>query len=420
MMLYTLENLKKYISLKWNEKIIHDSFDTDIDEDLQCYTSSYVLELQAIKTMYDYIHTPDEDGFGKDVCEKSFIIADELEAQISYHRAAYKLLRNFVDERFVQLGSLLQEQNPLTLQDSEILHNIHIWYRENANRIFYTLDNQNDKLSKSVFGLTRSTLKNYISALSNRVYSHDYLRKNYRIKQLWECLISSTNAFNNEVEEIEKIQNNFFSLQKTSYSSKSLAADYDEIIDKLGNFPKNNIAKSCCNPKRGNCVAIMEANNNKWFTLSGLDNTGVLSESNDDIYNLGQNLSMLGFSYSRLTGDVMRYTKYNNIDCTNHPFLMTPVQLSQDTDRDNQKKEYTCCERKLLASEPNAPDYKFFIKYKPCKRCLPAMAHKNITSFIYATEKGFYNQNNTIKTIHIRDLGDSYKVSEDFDIEKDY
>lgn len=48
------------------------------------------------------------------------------------------------------------------------------------------------------------------------------------------------------------------------------------------------------------------------------------------------------------------------------------------------------------------------------------MAHKNITSYIYAKEKGFYNQNNTIKTIHIRDLGDSYKVSEDFDIEKDY
>lgn len=425
-MYIALESLKKEIYLKWNTETIIDHFDNEIYADNQYYPSDYVLEFQAVKTMYDYYHHSNDDLISKTVCDKCFFIADELNAQISYYRTIYHILRKFVNERFLQLGHLLHEQNnyegiinhPL-LENPETLRDIAIWYENTRPEIHALLKDKDNEFPKAAFGVTLRTLRNYTSALLQCRYglNLDILP---RIKKLWECLNNSSINFNNGINEIERIQNDFFNPQVFSHPITDIETRYNELINQLKNFPNSKIAKSCCKEGRGSCVAIMDADGRKWYTLSGLDNTSVLQAGSDEIYMLGQQLSMPGFSYARLNGDVVRYTKYNNTNLSNHPFLINPVKLSQDPDALNQQDDYSCCERKLLASDPNGDHYEFFIKYKPCKRCLPAMAQRNIISHVYAHEKGFYNQNDTIKTIRIRNWGNRYKIFEDFDIEKDY
>ena len=426
-MLIALESLKKEILLKWNTETIEDPFDREIYVGNQYYPSDYVLELLAVKAMHDYYHHPNDNLISKAVCTKCFIIADELNAQISYYRTVYRILRKFVNNGFLQLGRLLHERNnyesirnhPL-LENSETLRNISIWYQETRPEIFSLLNDKGNDFSKSVFGVTPRTLKYYTNALLQCEYGLSNQKIFSRIKQLWQYLESSARNFNKGIEKIERIQNDFFNPQVFSHPIADIETRYNYLINQLKNFPNNKIAKSCCKEGHGSCVAIMDVDNRKWFTLSGLDNKRVLNAGSDDIYTLAQKLSMPGYSYARLNENVVRYTRYNNANPDYHPFLNNPVQLSQDPDRLSQQDDYSCCERKLLASDPNGINYRFFIKYKPCKRCLPAMAHDNIISHVYAHEKGFYNQNETIKNIRISDLGNSYKISEDFDIEKDY
>ena len=425
-MYIALQSLKKELHLKWNTETIIDYFDDEFYADNQYYPSDYVLELQAVKTMCDYYHHTNDNLISKDVCTKSFIIADELYAQISYYRTIYHILRKFIDERFLQLGRLLNEQNnderiinhPL-LENPETLRNTAIWYEDTRPEILAFLKDKDNEFPKAAFGVTLRTLRNYTNALLQCRYG---LNPNIlpRLKKLWQCLNNSSHNFNKGIERIERIQNEFFNPQVFSHPITDIETHYNELINQLKNFPNSKIARSCCKEGRGSCVAIMDADGRKWYTLSGLDNTSVLHAGSDQIYILGQQLSMPGFTYARLNGDVVRYTKYNNANPDYHPFLNNPVKLSQDPDRLSQQNDYSCCERKLLASDPNGNNYRFFIKYKPCKRCLPAMAHDNIISHVYAHEKGFYNQNETIKNIRISDLGNSYKISEDFDIEKDY
>lgn len=425
-MYIALESLKKEILLKWNTETIKDSFDDEFYVDNQYYPSDYVLELQAVKTMYDYHNHTDDNLISKDVCTKSFIIADELNAQISYYRTVYRILRKFVNDGFLQLGRLLHEQNnyegiinhPL-LENPETLRNIAIWYEDTRPEIHALLKDKDNEFPKAAFGVTLRTLRNYTSALLQCRYGFN-LDILPRIKKLWQCLNNSSENFNKGIEEIERIQNDFFNPQVFSHSITDIETRYNELINQLKNFPNSKIAKSCCKEGRGNCVAIMDADDCKWYTLSGLDNTSVLHAGSDEIYMLGRQLSMPGYSYARLNGDVVRYTEYNDTNLANHPFLNNPVKLSQDLNRIQQQDDYSCCERKLLASAPNGNHYEFFIKYKPCKRCLPAMAQDNIISHVYAREKGFYNQNDTIKTIVVKQLdNETYRICESFDIKKD-
>ncbi len=431
-----LEKLRNSISLKWNEETIIDRFDEKIQTDRQFYPSDYVLELQAVKTLFDFHHYLNNDlnnELNKKICTKYFIIADELAAQISYYRKIYQLLRNFVDNRLIELGRLLENQESTTIVDSSLYsRNRNVfemasnWYEDSGRDVLTYLDGDYKTFVKNIFGVTFKTLKDYIQALSRFKNQNDFDRKISRIKQFWICLSKSSESFNSNLSEIEKLQNNFSTFKPFKHFSNNLIDDYNNLIDRLRNLPNNSLAKSCCNKNNGNCVAIMQAGNEKWFTLSGLDDTNVLAESDDKIYELGQQLSMPEFKYARLTGDVLRYTIYMGTDPIthkdyNHPFLHNYVELSNDQDIQTQGKEYTCCERKLLACVPNAQKYNFFIKYKPCKRCLPAMAHDNIVSNIYATEKGFYDQNETIKTITVEDLGGrAFRIYEHFVIEKDY
>lgn len=427
-MYIALASLKKEIRLKWNTETVIDHFDDEIYVDNQYYPSDYVLELQAVKTMYDYYHHSNDDLISKTVCDKCFFIADELNAQISYYRTIYHILRRFVNERFLQLGHLLHEQNnnnevPTNhmLQGSlETLQRAAIWYERSSPEILAILNDKGNAFSKSAFGLTLKTFERYTNTLIQCKHELNNLNIPQNVKYLWQSLNNCSENFNIRIKEIERIQNAFSNSQSFSHSITDIEEHYNDLIYQLKNFPNNEIAKSCCKEGRGSCVAIMDADDRKWYTLSGLDNTNVLPASNDDIYALAQKLSMPGYSYARLNRNVMRYTKYNDTNLAHHPFLNTPIKLALDYDAQNQKDDYSCCERKLLASDPNGNHYEFFIKYKPCKRCLPAMAQDNIISHVYAREKGFYNQNNTIKTIRISDLGDSYKISEDFDIEKDY
>ena len=426
-MLMALEKLKKEIVLKWNTKTIEDRFDNEIYADNQYYPSDYVLELQAIKTMYDYYNHPNDDLINKTICDKCFFIADELNAQISYYRAIYHILRKFVNEGFLQLGHLLHGQNnnnegPTNhrlLENSETLQRAAIWCERSSPEILALLNDKGNAFSKSAFGLTLKTFKRYTNALIECQYEPNNQNIPLNVKYLWQCLDNSSENFNIRINEIERLQNAFSDTQSFSHSVTDIEAHYNDLIDQLKNFPHSEIAKSCCKGGRGSCVAIMDVDNRKWYTLSGLDNKSVLDAGDDDIFTLAQELSMPGFTYARLNGDVVRYTKYNDTNFANHPFLNHPVKLSQDPDPLSQQDDYSCCERKLLASAPNGNNYRFFIKYKPCKRCLPAMAHDNIISHVYAHEKGFYNQNKTIKNIRISYSGNSYKISEDFNIERD-
>ena len=426
-MYIALESLKKEILLKWNTETIKDSFDDEFYVDNQYYPSDYVLELQAVKTMYDYHNHTDDNLISKNVCDMCFFIADELNALISYYRSIYHILRKFVNERFLQLGHLLHEQNNnegptnhVLLENRETLQRAAIWCERSSPEILALLKDKGNAFSKSVFGVTLNTLESYTDALIQCKYRHNNLYFISKVKYLWQRLNNSSKNFNKGIEEIERIQNAFSNPQSFSLSTTDIEAHYIDLINQLKNFRDNEIAKSCSKKGHGSCVAIMDVDNRKWYTLSGLDDKSVLDAGSDDIYTLAQKLSMPGFTYARLNRDVVRYTEYNDTTLTNHPFLSNPVKLSQDPNPLEQQDDYSCCERKLLASAPNGNNYRFFIKYKPCKRCLPAMAHDNIISHVYVKEKGFYNQNDTIKTIVVKQLdNENYRICESFDIKKD-
>ena len=146
------------------------------------------------------------------------------------------------------------------------------------------------------------------------------------------------------------------------------------------------------------CFAICKSKRKTYFALSGIDydlNKGkinYLSIVNNDVISVGHAIKKVypNWIYAQLLDNTKSYTCgfavmiYSGIV---HDFYNDVMGRSS-----NLVPSYSCCERKIFSHIPlTNKKYDFFIKYLPCKKCLPAMGMKNkkIVSYVPFEKKGF-------------------------------
>ncbi len=170
--------------------------------------------------------------------------------------------------------------------------------------------------------------------------------------------------------------------------------------------------------KQSSCFAIMEEEDGlKYFALSGIHecerNKG--DENYDKIIKVAiELLSVLakrqcsetdvfkeycGYKWAYLNDDVLRYVdttnKYNPMHIT---YINTPTSLgshltapgnSWEDFRANNGRYFSCCEKKILAHSNNAKDKIFYVRWKPCDLCIPAMFKTKGKKTVHAFAKDF-------------------------------
>ena len=172
------------------------------------------------------------------------------------------------------------------------------------------------------------------------------------------------------------------------------------------------------------CFAICKSKRKTYFALSGIDydlNKGkinYLSIVNNDVISVGHAIKKVypNWIYAQLLDNTKSYT---------YSFaVMTYSGLVQDFYNDvmgnssNLAQSYSCCERKIFSHIPlTNKKYEFFIKYLPCKKCLPAMGVKNkrIVSYVPFEKRGF-GKNILYTTVHVYEQKylKQYKVEESY------
>lgn len=202
--------------------------------------------------------------------------------------------------------------------------------------------------------------------------------------------------------------------------------NYDELIKKMHEIAE---AKPFYKSSGRGCVAVLMANGEKYFALSGIDVDlqSLLPLKQDlpslepDVEKVGKELDGYnGYKYVHLTPQVERYVELADIEDKNSEctFLSAPTTLANDRLNPIHRRYYTCCERKLMAQVSSLKNV-FFIKFKPCIKCLPAVAtslKKRVVSYVYSKESGMYGKSRVVKKIIVKKKQNEYQVHESFGI----
>lgn len=170
--------------------------------------------------------------------------------------------------------------------------------------------------------------------------------------------------------------------------------------------------------KPKSCYALCLAGDQKYFALSGYDyaSSGTSSTNNKDIDAVANAtaLSLKNFKRAVLNDEVKRYAIY--ISAEQISFDRSEPVYGEERSMsciplDFLKQNYSCCERKILSVIPDTVNnISFFIRFKPCKRCLPAMVDKkdwHIESYVISEQNG-YGQKYFMSKVLVKD--DSYSV----------
>ena len=160
------------------------------------------------------------------------------------------------------------------------------------------------------------------------------------------------------------------------------------------------------------CFAIMEdSKTNIYYALSG---TKAKEKGLDSLCNQLNSL-FTGVPYTRctVTTDMIRYKQCKQ----NNYHIISPIQIRfQDEQAKGpvDQREYTCCERKILAC-PDIPDNNntFFIRWAPCDQCRPAIHYRYKQIFAFAEKSG---QNHPYNNTELTEF--HVVKSIDFDLEK--
>ena len=163
------------------------------------------------------------------------------------------------------------------------------------------------------------------------------------------------------------------------------------------------------------CYALCAVGNQNYFALSGYDyaSSGTPPTNNNDVDVVAKaiGLSLKGFKRAVLNDKVKRYATY--VSAKQIVFDGVENEYGNELLMENSflAQNYSCCERKILSIIPNSEkDISFFIRFKPCKRCLPAMIDKkdrHIESYVISEQNG-YGQKYFMSKVLVKD--DSYSV----------
>ncbi|MBR6125000.1 hypothetical protein IKQ19_15645 [Candidatus Saccharibacteria bacterium] len=243
-------------------------------------------------------------------------------------------------------------------------------------------------------------------------------------KENYEKIISIIkNAFGNIQEKVNKVvalASKIWNLKLFDFSQQlnqslvstqklnALLESYDEVLENLHLLSVGQ--KKYTDEKKGGCVAVCFIDETRCFALSGIDYDpqknawAKLDQIIDkDIIKMGKIIEQkCKLSYCQLNEFVKRYTTETSDDIY---FNGEEKRLKEDViilSEDELKCHYACCERKIKSIYPTESDYLFFIKYLPCKKCLPAVvsnAEQNITIYTRFNRLGFGNgRSEMIKT----------------------
>ena len=172
------------------------------------------------------------------------------------------------------------------------------------------------------------------------------------------------------------------------------------------------------------CFAICISKRKTYFALSGIDydfHRGKINNLpivNNDVISVGCTIKKIypKWIYAQLLDNTRSYTYDFSVMsyCGSYREFYTDVMSNSS----NLKLSYSCCERKIFSHIPlTNKKYEFFIKYLPCKKCLPAMGMKNkrIISYVPFDKKGF-GENILYTTVLVHELKhlDQYKVEESY------
>lgn len=218
-----------------------------------------------------------------------------------------------------------------------------------------------------------------------------------------------------------------------SFIRKGLEKDYAVSLylqDKENEFEK--LKRLLCSNKKAKelfidgkrCFAICNSKRKTYFALSGIDYNGTSISPlivNNDVVSVGVSIKKIyrNWTYAQLSDDTKCY-----MDSLFEPGSMvygSPVRtFRDDLNKGIYKieKSYSCCERKIFSHVPQTnKKYEFFIKYLPCKKCLPAMGMKDkkIISYVPFDKKGF-GKGVLYTTVLVCELKylDQYKVEESY------
>ncbi len=241
------------------------------------------------------------------------------------------------------------------------------------------------KLSNCSSGEWRDQLKILQMSISHSLFDDELDGLFENIAHVIEEIINHPIVFK-EIENrsfIEKADliEGFLKRGKNIFSGKKVKRILDKYIDGNG------------------CLGIMKTPKKEFFALSGIIDYaggvfGDILQSNKEIENVAVALNDYVFeghgTWARLSDDTCRYTEIVK-DKTDVVVLNNKsVYLREDHDdiRDMRVLGFTygCCERKMQASNGNefASDKIFFARWKPCPKCIPALANEKGEIRIFA------------------------------------
>ncbi len=199
----------------------------------------------------------------------------------------------------------------------------------------------------------------------------------------------------NDFEDNIKKKPEAKSLLNLDSKIKKFAQQGDEIfktIDVLANCYKHYIKKN--QSQHGGCYVLCIIDKKKYYSLSGIDDYTGNDSRIRGLFN-GVNINALvnklspgsTFTYAPLTDDVNCYGfMANKAYLRKHLKLIPFVDMCMKlTPPKCNKRDFSCCERKIMALQRNGKDYKFYIRFEPCFLCLPDLLpedNKKIVSFI--------------------------------------
>lgn len=148
--------------------------------------------------------------------------------------------------------------------------------------------------------------------------------------------------------------------------------------------------------QKGGCFAICNAKNRKIYALSGNDYPGsgrcrdgkAAQELDEIAYFL--DLESEGFERAILNDQTKNYVRvfFDRIR------FYEDVTLKEDVGTEYfDIRNYTCCERKIMSVlDSSCNNLEFFIRYKPCQKCVPAMTtsdNRKVISYVISEQLGF-------------------------------
>lgn len=345
----------------------------------------------------------------------SISLNEEMLACVECLKSAYAEIIQYNDAFFNEVRVTLKR-----LEKDEKIFNIKkknydVQFKETSRYLccFMILQDSIEKLNDAIVEFDKTSNVNKVEQsvilLKKKIQSHaDFLAR--RMSSIWARNLWKT------IEKTKSqtvIVNLMPKLQSLVDKSKSDLNDLNAI--------RKGYKRYFYDEKPQSCYALCVADDEKFFALSGNDysSSGIPPTSNKDIDAIADaiGLSLKGFTQVTLNDDTKRYAT-----------CLSSSEIYYDGRETLRKDErfasvnfigmnYSCCERKILSKIPStAKNISLFIRFKPCKKCLPAMVGKlnqSIESYVISEQIGYIQRFFMTKVI-VKDRGyvnlNNYKV----------